>query len=51
MQDIQTEDAEDAFKDELDATVANKDIVDLEELFDNRLNDNAGLNYYYITDK
>ena len=42
MQDIQTEDAEDAFKDELDATVADKDIVDLEELFDNRVNDNAG---------
>ena len=51
MKDIWTEDTEDAFKDELDATVPDKDIVDLEELFDNRVNDNVGWNYYYITDK
>ena len=51
MKDIQTEDTEDAFKDELNAIVADKNIGDFEESFDNRENDNAGYNYYYVLDK
>ena len=51
MKDIQTEDTEDAFKDQLNAIVADKDLGDLEESFDNRVNDNAGCKYYHVTVK